>query len=155
MVVKYLLSGVIKVRCPILVHDDDFCLLDNCRYYEAETETCAYSGRDGTKNETDEKKASPEPELSDIIAEDSEEHEQVPFEKQDAELSAKEIWDRLKSCNETAGIPDYDGIIGALIKIVNNTPGVHYLTPKSMDFWYRNVRGLVRFSHKLHTTGVK
>jgi hypothetical protein len=183
MMIKFPLSRVRKMHCPLFSNDEDFCLLDNCRYYDTERQECVYSGSNDPVKEPSYGKAEKTAVLDDIKEkpvytqepgktdasygqdEDgvlrersgktdvsySEEAEQVQTQSTGhaIELSAKELWDRLRSCKETVGVPDYDGIIGALIKIVNNTPGVHYLTTKSMDFWYSNISSLDAYSEKL------
>lgn len=183
MVIKFPLSSVRKMHCPLFNREEDFCLLDNCRYYDTEGQECVYSGNNDPVKEPSYRKAEKTAVLHDTKEEPdyaqgpgktdasygkdedevlqekpantgepySEEAEQVQTQSTGHAigLSAKELWDRLRSCNETVGVPDYDGIIGALIKIVNNTPGVHYLTPKSMDFWYSNISSLDAYSDKL------
>ncbi len=37
--------------CPLLIHDEESCLLDNCRYYDSEHQECIYAGTSGTKKE--------------------------------------------------------------------------------------------------------
>ena len=175
--------------CPLLIHDEEFCLLDNCRYYDTENQECIYAGKSGTKKEPEysrppkpvpiqkpEKTAvidiseedpvySPLPGKKDVsygkneekvlhegpkttVVSFDEEEEHVPSPRTETEnkMSAKQIWDILKVCNETEGIPDYDELVGSLIKVVNNTEDIHYLTSKSAEFWYSRVSGLDRYS---------
>jgi hypothetical protein len=177
------------VYCPLLIHDEEFCLLDNCRYYNSENQECIYSGTSGTKKEpAHEKPQIPVPILkpektsvSEVKEEDpvysplpgekdvsygknkervrhaksiatgvsfNKQEEQVPSPLTETEnkMSAKQIWDLLRDCNESEDIPDYDELVGSLIKVVNSTEEIHYLTPKSVEFWYSRVNGLDRYS---------
>lgn len=177
-----------EVYCPLLIHDEEFCLLDNCRYYDSENQECIYAGTSSIKKAseteanpygipqnpvlvrkaeqtvvTDEKEKSPAKEdisygmneekvvtegyETNVVSFDEQE-EQVPSPRTEPEneLCAKQIWDLLRDYNESEGIQDYDELVGSLIKVVNSTEGIHYLTPKSAGFWYSRVSGLVRYN---------
>jgi len=183
------------VYCPLLIHDEEFCLLDNCRYYDTENQECIYVGKNGTKKEpeikdslydrpqkpvpvrkpekravSDVKEEDPvyskrpmkkdvsygkneeqvyhdEPKIRGVSFNEREEQITSPITKPENELCAKQIWDLLRECNETEGMPDYDEIVGSLIKVVNSTEDIHYLTSKTVEFWYSRVSGLDRYSN--------
>ena len=174
--------------CPLLAHDDEFCLLENCRYYDAKTEACIYGERrDDQKSpradiSQNRKTVSETPGISvsdtrnqkkapslqpaarvpldtrEKVHDDHDEPEagEAPLTIPDAqvspsdtkpetEFSAKQIWDILRDCNESEGIPEYEEIVGSLIRTVNTSEDIHYLTPKSREFWYSRIRGLDRY----------
>ena len=174
--------------CPLFIHDEEFCLLDNCRYFDSENQECIYTSsgsikkepaherpqkpvpirkpekaavsdlkekdpvysplpekKDVTYGENREKAVAEEPEAPGVSFDDREEQVPSPITEPENELCAKQIWDLLRDCNETEGIPDYDELVGSLIKVVNDTEDVHYLTPKSAGFWYSRVSGLDRY----------
>ncbi|HUT65472.1 MAG TPA: hypothetical protein VMZ05_04905 [Spirochaetota bacterium] len=175
--------------CPLLIHDEEFCLLDNCRYYDTETQDCLYTGSGSIKKEpeydrsqkpvsvrepektavidvseedpvysprpgkkdvsygkNEEKVLHEEPKKTVVSFDEEEEHVPSPRTETENKMSAKQIWDRLRDFNETEGIPDYDELVGSLIKVVNNTEDIHYLTSKSAEFWYSRVSGLDRYN---------
>ena len=176
------------MHCPILIRDDEFCLLENCRYYDTENGKCVYTGTGSSENETGEPLSVKGPEKDEVSYDETEDpvpgpgmkmkdlpyngstEEQVLKEEaeperavngdekergvgqkmeMDFEVSAKQIWDRLKTCSETLDMPDYEEIVGSLIKVVNGTDGIHYLTPKSAGFWYRSINGLAKYKSEL------
>jgi hypothetical protein len=163
-------SGVNTVQCPIFTREEDFCLHENCRYYDAGLQECMYDAATAKKREQE---APPPPactaaeKLPQKAAESRAGFEQpgntsttqikkTIHPENDVEVSAeytscackmnaKEVWDRLKIYNETEGIPGYEALIESLIQVVNSTPGIHYLTPKEIDFWRSRVHGIGRY----------
>ena len=156
------------MQCPIFAGDEDFCLHENCRYYDADRQVCAY--RNGTVKKCEpetveiEEPASPPPsekipdtrttekadasvDLWDDVT-PSREHDpgtrtvDPPSERT---MSAKEVWDLLSGHNRIEDIPEYETLIESLIRVVNDTPGIHYLTPKGVDFWCAKIRGICRY----------
>jgi len=158
------------MQCPIFAREEDFCLLDNCRYYDIDLQACMY--HDGAREkaeqqapasqlETELEKAPEEvtksragvektvsaPAPKNKEPEPSERDEGPPTEapSPSIKLNAKEVWDLLNRHNETGGIPGYESLIESLIQVVNSTPGIHYLTPKETDFWCSRVHGIERY----------
>ncbi len=151
--------------CPIFIKArEDFCLIENCRYYDQKYERCTYSEK-REKSEIDHKK-SPAEEQSEkkqskeitvtFIDRQKGKYDDnmniINHKKQDiepVEMSAKELWDKLVEYHRSIGIPNYEEIIRLLITCVKNTDKIHYMTKKDMDFWYNEIADLKIYRHYL------
>jgi len=155
------------VQCPIFTHEDDFCLHENCRYYDTDLQECVYhagtqkiQGQEQTPSsgngvpekipeEAVERRADSEQIKGTYVSQQTDTAPKESGEKQSGQdtssttkMTAKDVWDRLKQYNEKEGIPGYESLIESLIQVVNSTPGIHYLTPKGADFWRSRVHGI-------------
>lgn len=161
---------VAAMQCPIFSREEDFCLLDNCRYYDIDLQTCRYHDdawekteqqaptsqletelekgpEEATENRAGVEKtvSAPAPQNKEPEPSESNGKQQVESPSFSIKLNAKEIWDLLNRHNETGGVPGYESLIESLIQVVNSTPGIHYLTPKETDFWRSRVHGIERY----------
>jgi hypothetical protein len=167
-------SGVTTVQCPIFTHEEDFCLHENCRYYDIGTQECVYhagspeiqeqipssgNGAPGkVPEEIVERRADSEQitgtqvsQQTDTAPKESGERKSGKDTSSTSTMTAKDVWDRLKQYNEKEGIPGYESLIESLIQVVNSTPGMHYLTPKETDFWRSEVHGINRYLVRAET----
>ncbi|MBN2323497.1 MAG: hypothetical protein JXQ30_07170 [Spirochaetes bacterium] len=156
------------MQCPFFPGEEDFCLHDNCRYFDAGRGRCLYGAGIVTKPEQEPppvgggadtairktvkseggfeyKDSTHASHIKETVHRENVKDVSADAPPHPRNMSAKEVWDRLKRYNEEKSIPGYDEIIESLIRVVNGTPGIHYLTPKKIDFWSSRVRGIGRY----------